>query len=192
MTPEMIQRTADGEIIAVAWFDDFFGENRFAALSNFYVGEPLLIPEWSSEPFMTGEHAFAAMKADYLDDFKLIQNAPGPDKAKMLGRNVRLRQGWEMIKLDVMMAILRTKFTLDRLEGEVLLSTDQALLLEGTYWDDEVWGVNLNKAASPYHAPGRNWLGTLLMARRAELVIEQVHHCTHKTGVHNATFANRK
>ena len=174
----------------IGWFDDFAGPHEFQALSNFYVGEPLVIELLDSVPFATGEHAFAAMKAVNRDEYEAIRDAPDPALAKALGRSCVLRDDWEAVKYDAMMAVLRAKFTLNRYEGTVLLNTKDALLIEGTHWRDQVWGVDLRDDSAPAnHAPGRNWLGTLLMARRAELLAERLFGVKHPTGMFNTIFA---
>lgn len=178
----------NGRPLVIAWFDDFDGHHSFEALSNFYVGAPIRMPLLSSKSFMTGEHAFAAMKTLTSEDFRKIRQAKSPGEAKALGRRCALRPDWEMVKYDAMMAVLRAKFTLDRKEGEVLLSTGDALLIEGTYWGDDKWGVDLHKQA-PLESPGRNWLGTMLMARRAELKAEDAFGYKHPTGDYNLMFA---
>lgn len=157
----------------VIWFDDFNEDegnkatNGYRFLSNFYVGEPIKLPGEDTE-FMTGEHAFQAFKATTDAWFKTIAEAGTPSEAKKLGRSCILRKDWEAVKFDVMMAVLRSKFTFERSEGHLLLGTGNALLTEGTFWNDDTWGVMLNKP----NRPGRNWLGTMLMARRAELQAE--------------------
>lgn len=144
-------------------FDDFEGPNEYNFLSNFYRGNSIVV---FGRSWRTGEHAFAGMKAKGTYDRGMIRRAVSPGAAKSLGRAVKLRSDWEEIKYDVMMTILRNKFTLNRAEGRKLLLTGNAMLVEGTRWGDEVWGVN----GVTTYSPGRNWLGTLLMARRAELV----------------------
>lgn len=171
----------------IAWFDDFGDpKNPGRFLSNFYVGEPLIVPGldwdyWTEElegpvEFQTGEHLFAAMKAHKAEDFHAIVSAKGPGTAKSIGRSIELWDMWEQVKYDAMMLTLRTKFTLDRAEGAMLLETGDKLLIEGTLWRDQVWGVDIDSRKNqlnPLTAPGRNWLGTMLMARRAELRAEQ-------------------
>ncbi len=171
------------------WFDDLgTGNAAYRFLSNFYEGDPITLPgvTWEAlaqackvetevtdahEPieFKTGEHAFAAMKfwGSDFDHFLNIVGAPDPNSAKALGRSRKhpLRPDWEVVKLDLMAAITREKYSLGRSEAHLLLKTGDAYLCEGTYWADEVWGVALDQKG----LPGRNWLGTLLMARRAEL-----------------------
>lgn len=167
----------------IHWFDDFGPEptNHYRFLSNFYVGKPL---ELNGLRFRTGEHMFQAFKADDLADFQTVAEAHSPGTAKALGRSIPLRSDWEQVKYDVMAAVLRTKFTLEREEGQLLLLTGDALLVEGTWWGDQVWGTALDREGYP----GRNWLGTLLMARRAELRAERMFGRTHDTLRHNVAF----
>lgn len=183
----------------IVWFDDFHGDegnaptNSYRFLSNFYVGDPFTIPDvkWFGGglvEFKTGEHAFQAFKAVNSEDsgqFKAIVDAETPSLAKKLGRSCKLRKDWEAVKFDVMMAVLRSKFTFDRAEGHLLLGTGTALLTEGTFWYDDTWGVMLNKQGRP----GRNWLGTLLMARRAELQAEKASGVSDGVERHNVTWA---
>lgn len=179
---------------SIIWFDDFNevegkqASNGYRFLSNFYVGDPISLSEltWDDEAetpimFQTGEHAFQALKALDEAEFTEIADAPNPSQAKKLGRSCQLRPDWEAVKFDVMMLVLRSKFTLERPEGEWLLETGTALLTEGTYWGDQVWGVDLQQPGRP----GRNWLGTLLMARRAELVADRDHNYRNDTAKHN-------
>lgn len=207
----------------VLWFDDLgSGNEEFRFLSNFYEGAPLTLPgvTWEalmaacglaekahrvgrSGPveFLTGEHAFAAMKFWGTDwsHFADIVEADDPNTAKGLGRSRKhpLREDWEIVKLDVMAAVIRAKFDPDREETAFLLKTGDKMLVEGTWWGDDVWGVALDEAGQP----GRNWLGTLLMARRAELraldtfVIDPgedetrfLQHFAFRTGLHNSEF----
>lgn len=220
----------------VLWFDDLgTGNEAHRFLSNFYVGEPIVLPtvEWQGSynvytetengrvqqyheygagfregwayphnvgdpvEFMTGEHAFQAMKCNHIGggtDFSAITHAHDPSTAKALGRSCDLRPDWEQVKYDVMCAVVRSKFTLQREEGVRLLETGDKLLVEGTWWKDTVWGVDL-KDRSRYQ--GRNWLGTILMARRAELRAMQtfdsanVKHFVENTATWNAVFGGR-
>lgn len=177
-----------GSPVIIGWFDDFDSPHSYRALSNFYEGGPLYIHDLDTRPFKTGEHAYAAMKARYLTDYERIREATTPGNAKKLGRLCELRPDWEEVKYDAMMAVLRAKFTLDREEGDVLMQTGHALLIEGTYWNDTVWGVSHEKTDVVWEAPGRNWLGTMLMARRAELQAEDRFGVQHSTGRHNVKF----
>lgn len=207
MTKQRPQDTLNVPGQIIAWFDDLgTGNEEHRFLSNFYEGEPFTLPgvtvaaAFGQQPdgraaeenlvkFKTGEHAFAAMKAwgASAEDFYEIVNADGPGLAKGLGRHCKLREDWEVVKLDVMAAVVRAKFTLDRFEGNALLNTGTALLIEGTYWGDDVWGVDLE--GDPTTSWGSNWLGTLLMARRAELTAEKLYGKTTRAGEKNAKTA---
>lgn len=126
-------------------------------LSNFYPGE-LLIQNalWPSV-----EHYFQAMKTEDPVQREAIRVAPNPGVAKKLGRTCNLRANWEAIKIPVMRLALRHKFVPANLEGGYLLQTGDALLIEGNDWGDQFWGMDTGL--------GQNWLGLLLMARRADL-----------------------
>ncbi len=185
--------TGNGRPLLIGWFDDFDGDHKYRALSNFFIGAPIDMTSVWGDTFMTGEHAFAAMKAFGEEGktraYEQIRDARTPGEAKQRGRVCNLREDWESVKYDVMMTVLRHKFTLDRHEGEVLLTTGDALLIEGTYWNDHVWGVALGgERSTPLAEPGRNWLGTMLMARRAELRAESLFNMKADTGIYNGLF----
>jgi ribA/ribD-fused uncharacterized protein len=169
-------------------FHTFEGDNEWAALSNFWQGQPI---QFQNFTFLTAEHMFQAFKARNPADFKRAIACPTAAEVRQFGKHMlRLRPDWERVKYDAMRLALACKFRLGREEAGVLLATGDALLVEGTTWGDEVWGVDLkegrkratteNRDGEPWApgegwqlAPGRNWLGALLMARRAELHAEQ-------------------
>jgi ribA/ribD-fused uncharacterized protein len=134
---------------------------------------------------------FQAFKARTRADHDMVVSSATPAEAKANGKHMlRLRPDWERVKYDVMRLVLAMKFRPGREECALLLATGDALLVEGTMWGDQVWGVDLKKGREAFarraglpdaelrwdegdgweDGPGRNWLGTLLMARRAELV----------------------
>jgi len=146
----------------------FTGEHAF--LSNYWVGEPIAFTKYEA---LSGEHLFQAMKCRDSAHFIKILACATPGEAKAEGRHLlRLRPDWERVKLDVMRLVLGLKFTLRRAEGSSLLETEDALLVEGTPWSNKTWGVAISAGSTWVDAPGRNWLGALLMARRAELQVE--------------------
>lgn len=180
-----------GEPLVISYFDDFEDAgNAWRFLSNFYVGAPLT---YRTKTYASGEHMFQAFKGSTWEDHDAINAGATPGEAKANGRHyLRLRPDWEWVKFDVMRLVLRTKFQPGREECGLLLATGDAMLVEGTNWGDKVWGVDLKGGrASPAaeqrglanegvwepgegweFSQGRNWLGTLLMARRAELYAE--------------------
>ncbi|MET0601837.1 MAG: NADAR family protein [Baekduia sp.] len=176
----------------------FDGEHRF--LSNFahapiemvrsvFVSQAL--SWWSPELtlfFPTVEHAFQAAKVEpatphFAEHYRRIAEAPSPGAAKRLGsprgfreHGATLRQGWDEIKVVVMLACLRKKFASSAAPGmavdqggrlppsgldRLLLHTGRRVLVEGNTWNDTYWGV--------CNGVGTNMLGRLLMLVRAEL-----------------------
>jgi|15BtaG_2_1085339.scaffolds.fasta_scaffold86590_1 ribA/ribD-fused uncharacterized protein len=132
----------------------FRGSNSF--LSNFHPLEGSTL-----HGYPTVENFFQAMKCHdetYRKGLKLVT----PAVAKKLGRRCKLRDNWEVIKFDVMIYALRKKFTEPRLH-EKLLATGNQTLVEGNYWNDTYWGVNLKTGN------GENNLGKLLMQVRYEI-----------------------
>ena len=132
----------------------FKGKNYF--LSNFY---PCDI-EYEGRHYASVECAYQAAKT--LDDnmryyFSIMDSSV---EAKCLGRRVQLRDNWDIIKCDIMYELLKLKFKNTELKSK-LLSTGDAYLEEGNYWNDRYWGV--------CRGEGQNNLGKLLMAVRAEL-----------------------
>lgn len=133
--------------------NSFSGDHRF--LSNFWhfslLGEQTTV-----------EHIYQAMKAASNAEGQAILDAPSPGEAKKLGRKCKIRPDWEEIKLTVMREALALKFAEGSTLALKLLSTGDQRLVEGNTWGDTFWGVTEDLG-------GSNWLGHLLMARRAEL-----------------------
>ena len=139
--------------------DSFSGEYSF--LSNFYAVPPFLALDDGIQ-YPTVEHYFQAHKALDLDVRALVASARTAAQAKSLGRSLRLRSDWDGVKLDVMRCALAHKFAERTFLAQLLCQTGDAYLREGNYWGDRYWGFSKGQ--------GQNWLGHLLMARRAELV----------------------
>ncbi len=133
------------------------GDDHFGYLSNFYA-DPISI---GGASFPTLEHYYQAQKFSDPAVQEEIRSASGPLEAKNLSRQYaeQVRSDWEEVKVDVMDAALRIKFTKPKLLG-ALLATKERLLVE--YSDhDSFWG-------SDYSLLGRNYLGRLLMRLRGE------------------------
>ncbi len=127
--------------------------------SNFYHAPMMIGNEW----WGTVEHFYQAMKttdSGLRDEIRLL---PSPGAAKRAGRSLLIRDDWEQIKLTVMRLALSRKFALGNECGLWLLASAPAMLVEGNTWGDRFWGVD---------GTGENWLGHLLMAKRAELQSE--------------------
>lgn len=109
------------------------------------------------DPQPTGE-----FNADGIEILRIL-SCP---EAKRLGGRIPIRHDWEQVKLDVMEAILRDKFTRHHDLQAWLLDTGNRELVEGNTWGDRFWGV--------CGGVGENHLGRLLMKIRAELRSEGI------------------
>jgi N-glycosidase YbiA len=127
--------------------DSFKGE--YAFLSNFYpFGSKSL------------EHFYQAFKTEDSEMQLRILSAPTAAQAKKLGKQAALRGDWDEIKDEIMLKLVRYKFTVWHLR-EALLATGDRELIEGNWWGDTYWGVCKGK--------GENRLGKILMQVRDEL-----------------------
>lgn len=135
--------------------DHFDGQYEF--LSNFSNHRVLYCDLW----FDTNEHAFQWRKAVNKKEAIAIQFADTPGKAKRLGRKCHLVSDWEQIKDQVMLDIVRLKFSQHTLLQRFLLATGDRPLIEGNTWNDTYWGV--------CKGIGKNKLGKILEKVRQEL-----------------------
>ena len=133
--------------------DSFFGFYRF--LSNFYASEFV----WRGHTWKSAEHAYQAAKTSKWSEAQRVKSATTSGKAKLFGRAVTLRDGWDDMRDEIMYSILKVKFRDPDLRDK-LLATESAELVEGNTWGDTYWGqVDGN---------GLNKLGKLLMRVREE------------------------
>lgn len=134
-------------------------KEEYRWLSNFYkvnvLFEGLLYP--------SVEHAYQAAKSEDPDWRKYCLNAElSPGKIKRDAKNIELRADWEEIKLQIMNQLLQQKFNKKYFKSK-LLKTGKSKLIEGNYWNDTFWGVDLNTNQ------GENHLGKLIMNIRYNL-----------------------
>lgn len=106
------------------------------------------------------EHAFQASKTFNQLQRSVIQNMKDPNHARRYGRRIALRPGWDEMRNDVMLRLLRQKFS-DPVLRKRLLDTGDVELVEGNHWGDTYWGV--------CNCKGENMLGKLLMKVREEI-----------------------
>ena len=154
----------------ISMIDKFEGRYRF--LSNFY---PCKI-EHQGITYPSVENFYVAMKVNDQQlingkyytpgDFReMIARISNPAEVKKLGSKIKLRTGWDEKKLEVMNWGVRQKFK-DETLSEMLLSTGDQELIEGTWWHDKFWGICIcTKCANK----GENHLGKILMEVREEL-----------------------
>jgi len=131
----------------------FQGEFRW--MSNFIPGHPIKMQGMNYE---TVEAAYQAAKTN---DLALREPFTGmkPGAAKQAGKKLPLRADWEQVKLDLMKALIRTKFKDPALRAK-LIGTGERQLIESNPWGDVYWGVS--------KGVGENHLGKILMAIREE------------------------
>ena len=140
-----------GVISAITRFED---EYRF--LSNFYP-YPVTV---DGVTYPTLEHAYQSRKTLDTAWQRHIREATTPGAAKRLGREAPLREDWDRAKMEVMLRLLRVKFSVPPLAAR-LLGTGDAHLEEGNNWEDRYWGT--------VNGEGHNQLGKFLMLVRDEL-----------------------
>lgn len=134
--------------------DTFSGGHRF--LSNFYPA----VVHYEGLAYPSVEHAYQAAKT--LDEslrHPFMTMTSG--QAKKAGKLLVMRPDWELVKLSIMEALVREKFTVHVGLQELLLATGSAELIEGNWWGDVFWGVCRGK--------GENHLGELLMKIRQDI-----------------------
>ena len=139
---------------------EFVGQYRF--LSNFYT----CTITYDGIIYNSLEHYYVAMKTTDLTVRRFISGIATAGQVKRYGRqNVVVRPDWDDVKLQVMEYGLRQKFTDPEL-AKLLLSTDDAKLVEGNFWHDYFWGVC---SCDKCNYTGYNYLGKLLMKVRSDL-----------------------
>jgi ribA/ribD-fused uncharacterized protein len=134
--------------------EEFQGQYRF--LSNFWR----VVVTFDGMTFRSVEHAFQAAKTHDRAHRLAIQACIKPGEAKRKGRMVTLRPDWEKVKLEVMLGLIREKFSYPSL-WDKLLTTGEAELVEGNDWGDTFYGR--------CGGTGQNHLGKMLMRVRNEL-----------------------
>jgi ribA/ribD-fused uncharacterized protein len=141
--------------------DQFVDEYKF--LSSFYPA-PI---EVGGILYPTVEHAFQALK--YVNVNVKAQNQwrmsvsliDLPGLAKKAGRGCQLRPGWDDGLADkIMFRLVLRKFKSCLYLKRRLLATEDAELIEGNWWGDTTWGVNIKTGR------GQNKLGKILMRVR--------------------------
>jgi len=141
----------------------FRGEYEW--LSNFYQCEV----EYEGELYPSVENAYQAAKT-YQFNRKRFKNC-SPSEARKLGKRIPMEYGFDSRKIKIMKQLLISKFTRNPELKEKLLTTGNAILVEGNTWGDKFWGVDLNSPCKEceYGYEGKNMLGKLLMEVREEL-----------------------
>jgi len=141
----------------------FRGGNAF--LSNFYRQGFYYLGTW----YPTAEHAYQWQKPTCDYDRLMVLQAETPGQAKKIANSLPRREDWDTAKLDIMLGVLRAKFTRFMPLGTMrnplsirLIQTGDREIIEGNTWGDTFWGQ------CPLGV-GENMLGKLLMKVRSEI-----------------------
>jgi ribA/ribD-fused uncharacterized protein len=135
-------------------------KGKYDFLSNFY---PVKI-NYEGIEYPSAEHAYQAAKFDDKETKIKFSKFNSPAQAKRESNKLKTKKGWDNIKKDVMYDILTIKFKNNELQDQ-LLSTGNAILIEGNWWADTFWGCMI-KHENEYS--GMNNLGEILMKIRHE------------------------
>lgn len=108
----------------------------------------------------TSEHYFQAQKFAGTPHAEQIRQVKTPKDAAKMGRDRKrpLRSDWEQVKDDIMRKVVLCKFKTHADIREVLLSTDNELIVENSPID-YYWGCGADGS-------GKNMLGIILMEVR--------------------------
>ena len=141
--------------------DSFRG--KFAFLSNFH---PSRI-EYQGITYPTVEHAYQADKFQDRETKLMIAALKTPGDAKRAGKYRKMSgaaaRKWDVDRVEVMMELIRIKFSRDPMRALLLGMTWDWKLVEGNWWGDKFWGVDEKTGE------GMNMLGEILMIVRKEL-----------------------
>lgn len=141
--------------------EGFRGEYSF--LSNFTTLEKPLCGDGLCFP--TIEHFYQAMKTKDKALRKVISEHPSKGLKKFVRENVKLREDWDEIKLQVMEYGLRWKYSDNNpVLKRKLIGTEGIRLVEWNYWGDIFWGKSIQTGE------GENNLGELSMKIREEVL----------------------
>lgn len=135
--------------------DKFRG--KYFYMSNF---APCRV-EYDGIVYPTVEHAFQAAKCADPEERKIFEYVDTPAEAKKWGRQVKLREDWESVKVSIMEDLVRQKFKNTEYRNN-LISTGNEPITEGNTHGDTFWGVCWGK--------GENNLGKIIMKIREEIL----------------------
>ena len=153
---QLVKQRREKKMTTIKTINKFTGKYRF--LSNFYISEI----KYEDQLFPSSEHAYQAAKTTDKALREILTDAGvSAGQAKRVGRQFKLRDGWDDIKADIMKDIVRLKFFRNSGLALKLIDTGDATLIEGNTWGDVFFGV--------CDGVGENHLGKILMHVRKEL-----------------------
>jgi hypothetical protein len=159
-------------------------EKPYGAFSNLY---PRAI-EFEGRVYPTSEHAYQAGKASKPAVREWILGAPTPSLAAMAAHGLYVWDvvpNWSQIKFDRMRAVLRAKFEQHADLKDLLLSTEDARLVEAGTVNNAV-----NRLWGEVDGKGENTLGVMLMELRSEYARPKAKR-TPRSGAGSGTTAEK-
>lgn len=141
-----------------------------SVFSNWYISEF----DYKGHHFHNTEQAFMWEKAMHFNDdemAQLILATPNPRENKALGRKVRGFdvEKWIIISFPIMVAVNIEKYSQNYELKQILLSTDEKILVEASPYD-KIWGIGLRQdddnCLDETKWQGMNLLGKALMQVR--------------------------
>jgi ribA/ribD-fused uncharacterized protein len=136
-------------------------KDKHAFLSNFHPAKVI----YDNIEFPTVEHAYQYAKFNIDKIKEEIRSVETPKEAKQIASRYKnfIPANFHRGKRSLMYTLCHEKFsTNDELQKQ-LLETHPSELVEGNYWGDTYWGVDLKTNC------GANHLGKILMLVREEL-----------------------
>lgn len=137
--------------------DRFDGNYRF--LSNFWT----IAITFEGLSFPSVEHAYVAAKTLDQNERVHICHIGTAREVKAYGQKLQLRPDWDQVKLKIMEDLVRQKFSKSITLRDALVATGTQEIVEGNYWGDKYWGIDLKTGE------GENHLGKIIMKVRDEL-----------------------
>lgn len=132
----------------------------FNWLSNFYSCKV----KYKGYEFGSVEQAYMFAKNDTCDDWLKFCQTNSPGICKQQSKLIKIREDWDSVKLNIMEYLLEQKFNQDPFKSK-LIATGNRNIIEGNYWGDSFWGVDLN--LNPNY--GENHLGRIIMKIREKI-----------------------
>ena len=134
--------------------------DKYDWLSNFYKVKIVI----KGVEFNSVENAYMSMKSTDVEWVKFCEEK-SPVLVKKKSRSIDVRSDWDDIKLKAMDHCLKQKFNQEPFRTKLINTLDENIV-EGNWWGDVFWGVNLKVDPNV----GENHLGRLIMEIRKELV----------------------
>lgn len=136
-----------------------FFRGEYAWLSN-YADCKIII---KGIEYQSVENAYMACK-NTSPEWKELCRTSSASEAKRESKKILLRDNWDEVKLRVMKACLEQKFAQEPYRQK-LIDTGDENIIEGNYWNDTYWGVDLKQDPNW----GENHLGRIIMSIRKEI-----------------------